>query len=157
VSSDELFLVELLRLLQEQNLEAIIVGTVAAVLHGAPIATQDVDLLIRDTPRNREKLKRLSAALGAHPVKAPLAEVLTLVGAAVPVDIVFDRLPGGLRFESVRTRSAEIEVGGRTARVASLADVITSKRAAGRAKDRAQLPILEDTLRVLEALQDEDG
>jgi predicted nucleotidyltransferase len=151
VSSDELFLVALLKALKDEGLEAIIVGTVAAVLHGAPIATQDVDLLIRDTPRNREKLKGLAAALGAHPLEAELA-LVTLLGSAVPVDVVLEHLPGGLGFESVRARSMELEVGGETARVASLEDVIASKRAANRAKDRAQLPILVDTLRVITAL-----
>jgi hypothetical protein len=91
-------------------------------------------------------------------VRAELAEVLTLLGAAVPVDVVFDHLPGGLHFEAVCARSKAIEVGDRTARVASLADVIASKRAADRPKDRAQLPILVDTLRVIEALSEEtDG
>jgi hypothetical protein len=64
MSSDEAFLELLLQALHDSGLEAIVVGTVAAVLQGAPIMTQDVDLLIRDTARNRGKLDKLCAAPG---------------------------------------------------------------------------------------------
>jgi hypothetical protein len=50
-------------------------------------------------------------------------------------------------FESVRSRSTAIEVGGCLVRVASLEDVIRGKRTANRPKDRAVLPILEEVLR----------
>jgi len=35
------------------------VGSVAALLQGAPITTEDMDILVRDTPKNREKLHQL--------------------------------------------------------------------------------------------------
>jgi hypothetical protein len=50
-------------------------------------------------------------------------------------------------FESLRSRSISVRVGSETVRVASLEEVLKSKRAAGRPKDLAVLPILEDTLR----------
>jgi hypothetical protein len=56
-------------------------------------------------------------------------------------------------FESLRSRSVAIDLGGRTAIVASLEDIIASKEAAARPKDQAQLPILRDTLRVKKALE----
>lgn len=50
----------------------------------------------------------------------------------------------GLRsFEGVRDRASTIEIGGVPVPVASLDDVIRSKRAAGRPRDRAVLEILE--------------
>jgi hypothetical protein len=149
VSSDELFLVTLLRALRDARLEAVVVGSVAAVLQGAPVTTQDIDILVRDTPANRGKVDDLAAAIGARTMPAALADVCSLIGAATAVDVVFDHLPGGLRFESVRARAVEVEVGGLLARVASLDDVIASKRAADRPKDRAQLPLIEETRRVL--------
>ena len=154
MSSDEAFVAELLRALEEVGLEAIVVGSVAAVMQGAPITTRDVDLLIRDTPRNREKLDALGSAVGAaRPVQqSELSPVLTYLGARVPVDVIFDALPGELSFASLRSRSIEVTVGDRKAVVASLEDVIRSKEAAGRPKDLAQLPILRETLRVRRAL-----
>jgi hypothetical protein len=50
-------------------------------------------------------------------------------------------------FNSLRSRAGKIELGGRGLWVAHLADVIASKRAAGRDRDRAVLDILEKTLR----------
>jgi hypothetical protein len=72
---------------------------------------------------------------------------------AVPVEIHYDRISGGLTFSSVRARAQIVVVGGEKLLVASLADVIRSKRAAGRPKDRAVLPILRDTLKVRTKLE----
>lgn len=53
----------------------------------------------------------------------------------------------GLRsYEGVRKRAATVVVGGCPLRVASLEDVVKSKRAANRPKDLAVLPILEATI-----------
>jgi hypothetical protein len=83
MSSDESFLRDVVAALDRVELEAIVVGTVAAVLHGAPVMTQDLDLLIRDTPKNREKIAKLSAALQ---IAAPV-EVSQLSRAIRPKDL----------------------------------------------------------------------
>ncbi len=159
MSSDEAFLEELLRALGSSGLEAIIVGSVAAALQGAPITTQDVDLLIRDTPRNREKLNKLCERLGEVKLvqPSPVSRTLSTVGTAVQVDILFDELPSTrARFESLRSRSLKVPIGQQVAVVASLEDVIASKAAADRDKDRAQLPVLKNTLKVIRKLNGED-
>ena len=155
MSSDETFLREVMLALDRVGLEALVVGTVAAVLNGAPVMTQDLDLLVRDTPKNREKLAKLAAALQiAAPVEvSELSRSVTLIGGALPIDILFDALPGGLTFEALRSRSSRIQIGDSAATVASLGDVIASKEAAGRPKDLAQLPMLRDTQRVRGALK----
>ncbi|MES1208605.1 MAG: hypothetical protein ABUS79_21915 [Pseudomonadota bacterium] len=131
------------------------VGNVAAILQGAPVTTQDLDLLVRDTPRNRQKLEALGQELGARPREiSPLADGLRIDGRAGTVDILFDRISGNLSFESLRSRALHMDVAGCQAIVASLEDVIASKEAAGRPKDLAQLPILRDTLKVRGALRE---
>jgi hypothetical protein len=154
MSPDEAFIVALLRALRAVDLEAIIVGNAAAAIQGAPVTTQDVDLLVRDTPRNREKLLRLSEILGAaKPVSiGPLTSAERISGGAWPVDILFETLPGNLGFASLRSRCRAVPIADVTATVASLEDVIRSKEAAGRPKDLAMLPILRDALRVINAL-----
>ena len=153
-SSDEAFVLKVLEALEQARLEALVVGSVAAVLQGSPVTTQDLDLLVRDTPANRQKIEQLGQCLGARPREvSSLSNVLRIDAAAAPVDLLFDRLPGGLSFESLRSRSVAIDLGGRTATVASLEDIIASKEAAARPKDQAQLPILRDTLRVKKALE----
>jgi predicted nucleotidyltransferase len=160
MSSDEAFLEALLRALSESGLEAIIVGSVAAVLQGAPIMTQDVDLLIRDTPRNREKLVSFCSALGEVRLvqPSPMSRTLSTVGTAVQVDLLFDELPSThARFEALRSRSINVPVGDQIAVVATLDDIIASKAAADRDKDRAQLPVLRNTLRVKRRLDEGEG
>jgi hypothetical protein len=154
MSPDEVFIVALLRGLKAVDLEAIIIGNAAAAIQGAPVTTQDIDLLVRDTPRNRQKIERLSETLGAaRPVSiGPLTSAQRITGGAWPIDILFETMSGDLGFASVRSRSRAVPIADVTATVASLEDVIASKEAAGRPKDLAVLPILRDVLRVMHAL-----
>ena len=69
--------------------------------------------------------------------------------------MLFDELVGALKFEAVRSRAVSVALGDVTILSASLADIIASKRAADRPKDRAALPILESTLLVLTELERE--
>lgn len=117
--------------------------------------TQDIDLLIRDTPLNRKKLDQLCRALGCRAVRlSPLTETISLAGLAVGVDIMFDHLPSGPPFEQLRSRGIDVTLGELTVRVASLEDVIAAKEAANRPKDRAQLEALRQTLAVRNRLKD---
>jgi len=157
MSPDERFLDVVLQALEHVRLEAIIVGATAAIMQDAPVLTRDIDLLVRDTELNRKKLLALSERLGGMP-PVPISELtstLRILGTEIPIDILLDRIAGGLTFESLKSRAERIEVGGRTALVATLEDVIRSKEAAARPKDVAMLPILRDTLRVKKALEEE--
>jgi hypothetical protein len=58
-------LVLLAKALNENGLEAILIGNMAAALHGAPVSTIDIDLFFRKTPANMRKLKRVAEALEA--------------------------------------------------------------------------------------------
>ncbi len=157
-SVDERFLAELAVALDAVGLEVIVVGATAAVLQGAPVMTQDVVLLVRSTRRNEVKIRDLATALGGSWMRpSPLSTARTLVGAALQVDLLFDVLPGGLRFESLKARALRITLAGHEVLVAQLDDVIASKRAANRPKDLLQLPVLEDTARVLAALGEDGG
>jgi hypothetical protein len=49
-------------------------------------------------------------------------------------------------FESLRSRATAMQLGATSLCVAALADIVKSKRAAGRPRDRAVLPVLEKTL-----------
>ena len=152
-SSDisEKTLVALAKALRAVRLEAVVIGNSASMLNGAPVTTQDIDLLIRDTRLNRRKLARFAKAIGgAAPMPvSELSKVEWIEGSlAVPVEIHYDRISGGLTFSSIRSRAQLVALGDEKLMVAALADVIRSKQAANRPKDRAVLPILRDTLAV---------
>jgi len=154
MSSDEAFILEVLAALRDSGVEGIVVGSVAALLQGAPLTTDDMDVLIRDTPANRNKLQDLEQRLGGKAIPvSPLSSALRITTRQANLDILFDEIPGGLGFQGLRSRSARIDLGDAIAVVASLEDIIASKEAAGRSKDIAQLPILKDTLKVLRALK----
>ncbi len=153
-SADAVFLVQLAAALRRARLDAIIVGNAASILNGAPVTTQDVDLLIRDTASNRQKLARFADLVGGLP-PVPLSELSNaerILGAGVPIGVLFDSMAGGLKFASVRSRAEKATIDGERLVYATLADVIRSKRAANREKDRAVLPILQATLKTLKAL-----
>jgi hypothetical protein len=151
---DESFLASLAAELRSARIEAIVVGNVACILSGAPVLTQDVDLLVRDTPLNRKKLKRLAAAMGGVGPEhtSGLTSTERIYGTDVPIDILYDQMIGGLKFAAVRSRAYPAVVGREVLTVAALADVIKSKTAAGRPKDKAVLPVLRDTLAVRRAM-----
>jgi hypothetical protein len=156
-SLPETFVAALAAAIRETKLDAVVVGNAAAILQGAPLVTQDVDLFVRDTRLNRKKLERVARLIGgSKPVSISDPEVTNrerIHGALVPLDIHFDRIAGPFTFASVRSRSETIKIGKEKLRVAALADVIRSKEAADRAKDRAALPILRDALAVKKELE----
>jgi hypothetical protein len=143
------YLERVARALRTARLEAILIGNAAAAIQGAPVTTVDFDFLIRDTPRSAAKIRAFARALSASAV-VPYEGVSQLVRVST-AEIQVDLLPRlyGVRssFESLRSRSISVRVGSEKVRVASLEDILKSKRAAGRRKDLAVLPILEDTLR----------
>src|SRR5215469_10599619 len=116
MSSDlgEATLAALARALRSVGLEAIVIGNAASMLNGAPVTTQDIDLLIRDTGLNRRKLARLAHAIGGS-TPARVSELSTVEiirgGLPVPVEIHFDRVIGGLTFSSLRSRAQLVPVG----------------------------------------------
>ena len=155
MSSDveETFLAELAAALRSAKLEAIVVGNIASILNGAPVLTHDVDLLVRDTPLNHKKLTRFAGTLGGTgPLDiSGLTRTQRIYGLRVPIDILYDQIAGRLKFASLRSRARPAAVGSEVLTVASLTDVIKSKTAAGRPKDKAVLPILLDVLAVRRA------
>jgi hypothetical protein len=131
------------------RLEAIMVGNAAAALHGAPVTTLDIDFMFRKTPTNMNKLKAVAREFGASILQPyyPLSGLYRMVNddEGLQLDFMF-RLDGVRSFEGLRARSERVEFGQYALLIASLADVIASKRAAGRNRDLAVLEILEKTL-----------
>ena len=143
------FLEQLLVAINKESLEVVMVGNAAAALQGAPVTTLDVDFIIRDSETNLRKLKAISENLGAslnRPFE-PASNMMRMMNHEIQADFLF-RMDGINSFESIRSRASNIQVGSVTTNVASLEDIIRSKKAAGRDKDLASLPILEKTLKI---------
>ena len=141
------------RAIEAQGLESILIGNAAAALHGAPVTTIDLDFLIRRTAANRKKIQRVAADLGATLYQPfyPASTMVRMMNDDETLQVDFMDEASGIRsFEGVRKRASAMRVGDSTVRVAALADIIKSKRAANRPRDRAVLEILEKTLEAIE-------
>jgi predicted nucleotidyltransferase len=158
MSFEESLLLQVMRGIQQVQLDVVVIGNAAAALHGVPVTTQDIDLFLRDTPRNAEKIQQLLGALGGNVVASrpfePTSRMIRIEGLPVDIDLIFE-LSSHETFESIRARAAIVTIEGVPLRVANLRDVIEAKRAAGRPKDQASLPLLEQFLRIKQAMDTE--
>lgn len=146
----------ILEALERHGVDYVVIGGFAAFLHRTGVMTVDVDITPR---REEENLGRLAAALvelgarlappDSEPIEIPLDEhtfdwgtTWTFVTEAGELDVAL--LPDGTQGYPDLVRDAERVTlrGGLEVPVASLEDVVRSKEAAGRPKDRAALPIL---------------
>ncbi len=133
----------------DHRLEAVMIGNAAAALHGAPVTTLDIDFMFRKTPTNLTKLKAVARDFAATIFQPyyPVSGLYRLANDDQGLQLDFMARIDGIRsFEGLRSRAELIEFGQYKLYVASLADIIASKRAANRDRDRAVLEILEKTL-----------
>jgi hypothetical protein len=151
---DERTLETIVRVAARVKLEFILVGNAAAILHDAPLTTDDFDLFIRHTPRNLAKLRAFAEEIGGVLMRPfePTSEMRRVVAQTMSVDFIF-RLGERQKFGSVRSRAVRMRKGKYEIMVASLPDIIAAKQAAGRPKDKASLPILKDTLRIKQEME----
>ncbi len=134
--------------LREAQIQCILIGGMAAVRQGAPVTTIDYDFWVRLPERQYVKILTIVQRLGG----TILARSLYELSDGTQVNAIFQ--PDGLNsFEVEYRRSALATLGGQRVRVLPLPRVIASKRASGRDKDLAVLPILERTLRLSRRLK----
>jgi hypothetical protein len=132
------------------------IGGLAAAVHGSDLVTGDLDITPATGERNLARLSRaldeLDARIRADDAPDGLAfahdakslargAVWNLVTNAGDLDLAM--MPSGTHgYGDLKRDAIAIEILGVPTRVAALADIIRSKEAAGREKDRAALPML---------------
>jgi hypothetical protein len=142
----------LLAALAEAKLEVVLIGNAAAAIQGAPVTTIDFDFMFRDTATNLRKLKTVAKALHAIVMRPyyPVSKLYRMVHDDTGLQADFMPVIHGVRsFAGLKSRATRRVVGGQPLLVASLEDIIRSKKAAGRERDRAVIPVLEQTLRAV--------
>ena len=142
-------LFQIAALLEEHGLEAVLIGNAAAALQGAPVTTVDFDFMFRKTPANLRKLKAFAGALDAVILRPyyPASDLFRIVRDEDGLQIDFMATVHGVRsLASLRSRARIVEFDKMKLLVADLSDVVKSKKAAGRPRDKAVLKILEKTL-----------
>ena len=151
---------DILAVLHDHGVRYVLVGGLAAVLHGASNVTTDVDVVPQEALVNLERLSEALKELDARirvtgepdgvpfdPSAESLGRVRTwnLQTSKGDLDVAFE--PSGTRgYDDLRRDIVTMRIRGVDVPVASLADVIRSKEAAGRERDRAILPGLRELL-----------
>jgi uncharacterized nucleotidyltransferase DUF6036 len=138
-------LVDVFASFQEHQVRYIIIGGIAAVLHGVPRATFDLDILIEASSANAQRL--LDALAHANFATASLitadelmAHEITVFKDRVRIDV--QTSTPGIQFEDAWQNRIVMSYQGQEFYVASKEDLIASKRAAGREKDLEDARIL---------------
>ena len=125
--------------LAEARLEAILIGNAAAAIHGAPVTTVDFDFMFRRTPVNLTKLKKFAVRLDAVILRPyyPVSALYRVMNDDRGLQADFMPAIHGVKsFNSLRSRAEKMSLSGHELWVAHLADIIASKRAAGRPRCR---------------------
>jgi hypothetical protein len=144
---------EVLEALDDAGADFVLIGGVAAVLHGSAYVTKDIDIAFS---RERENCQRLAAALarfqpklrGAPPELPFQLDAAALRGGAnftleTTVGDLLGEVSGFASYRELKSAAEEQELYGRRTWVLSLDGLIRAKRAAGRPKDLLLLPELE--------------
>lgn len=148
---------EIFRVLAEHGVRYVVIGNLGGTLYGSPLVTADADLC---PARDDDNLEALAAALRAMEARIRTADLPDGVPFACDAtflrqmqmvnlttrfgDLDLSFAPAGTAgFEDLRARAVRLELrDGITTYVAALEDIIRSKEAANREKDRLALPTL---------------
>ncbi len=156
-----MFYLNLFKALHQYQINYLLVGGLAMNLHGVPRMTMDVDLMIALEPSNIAKLIACAEALGLYPnvpvklqdiadekVRETLFEekhlialsLISKTNATPTVDILIHH---PLDFKEAFVSRVERDIAGTPVMLASIEDMITLKKAAGRAQDLSDITHLE--------------
>jgi len=149
--------------LNRNGVRYVLIGGVAATLHGSSLRTGDTDICPDGRTDNLEKLanalKDLRARIRTEGVEGGLpfscdaaflsrVALLNLETEAGDVDLSFT--PSGTKgYDDLVAHAATFDLDGVAAPTAALMDIIRSKTAANRPKDQTSLPVLEELARKL--------
>ena len=143
--------------LDRQKVRFVLIGALAARLHGFPRVTADADITPAGDPANMDKLAKALRELNAKVYTDSVPEGLAfdcsaamlgralmwnLVTSAGRLDIAFK--PAGTDgYDDLASSAEKFKAYGVVFLAASIADIIRSKEAAGRPKDREDVAILK--------------
>ncbi len=147
----------ILEVLGKHRVDYVVVGGVAAVLHGAPVTTFDLDALFRVESQNADRLlaalNELNARARGHaqalrPTKADLMAGghLLLLTDAGPLDVL-GFIGKDSRYDDLRHAVIRMPLDQGEVPVLALDELIRQKKVMGRPKDVAALRLLEEVAR----------
>ena len=156
----ELKLDVLLDRLIKGGVDFVVIGGIAAVVHGSPRNTFDLDICFATDDANLDALGAVLVGLRAR-LKGVTEELPFVADARTlrQVELLTLRTPdgdidllakprGAPSYDTLRRNAERYDVAGSIVRVASLADLMAMKQEADRPRDRADLVELETISRL---------
>ncbi len=136
---------DVFRCLSARDVRYVVIGGIAAIVHGVPRTTFDVDLLVEATPQNAARLLDAlrDAGIGSADLTTPqgvLEHEITVFKDVLRIDVQ-TRTPG-VEFSDAWRDRVEREVAGVRYWIVSLDHLVAMKRAAGRPKDLEDVRVL---------------
>ncbi|HVV01864.1 MAG TPA: hypothetical protein VHH88_10915 [Verrucomicrobiae bacterium] len=149
---------KILRILNEGGVEFILIGGVAANLHGSARATFDIDFVYSRTRKNVKQVAQALAPYKPYLRGAPVGLPFTFDEATIRNGLNFTlhtslgdidllgEVAGGGSYEQLLPFTIQIEAFGTRCRCITLERLIQLKRAAGRPKDLESVAELQALL-----------
>jgi len=134
---------EMLSCLKDEEVDFLIVGAYALAAHGFPRATGDLDIWVRNSSENAQKVMRALAKFGA-PSSELSASDFTAPDMIVQLGVEpcrIDLLTGidGVSFDEAWQNRAQISLNDLEVSILSKKDLLTNKLAASRDKDQGDI------------------
>lgn len=138
---------EMLSCLKGEGVEFMVVGAYALAAHGYPRATGDLDIWVRNTSANAQRIMHALATFGA-PLSSLSEEDFTSTDMIIQLGVEpcrIDLLTGidGVEFDEAWGRRVTITLGELEIYVLSKGDLLKNKLATDRDKDQGDIAWLE--------------
>src|SRR5262245_13994609 len=138
---------DMLSALSAEGVEYLLIGAYAMAVHGVPRATGDIDVWVRPSQENADRVLRALTRFGA-PLGSLRAADLTGAGTVFQIGVAPNRVDvmtgiDGVGFDEAWSRRETRTIGGLTVEVIGRDDLIRNKRATGRTRDLADAEQLE--------------
>jgi predicted nucleotidyltransferase len=150
---------ELFRVLAEHRVDYLIIGGVAAQVHGRRRTTMDLDVTPAPDSENFKRLAAALVALDAHPVElgsdapTPTAEQLSVAPVVPPLSTrhgelhILNGVPGAAAYAAMRARALRTDLDGIATSIVGLDDLIRMKQTTGRRGDLEDIEALTTVAR----------
>lgn len=134
---------DMLSCLKDEAVDFIVVGAYALAAHGLPRATGDIDIWIRNSPTNAQKVLRALGKFGA-PVSDLTERDFTMPDVIVQLGVEPSRIDiitgiDGVAFDEAWENKVSVAVDGLEIFILSKADMLKNKLAANRDKDQSDI------------------
>ena len=147
------FYEKILTSFNNNNVEYLIVGGIAVTLYGADRTTKDLDIWVKTTDENLEKIKASFIGLGFSEINIHEAIKRIQNGETIIVPDTEENLfkvdilglfSSFIQFETAYNQKTEMKLGSINASIISLGHLIESKIHAGRDKDLLDVKNLKE-------------